>query len=57
LKDFQTATQLTYNIESIHYYLGLAYERTGNRQKACEEWSMAKKLGEKDAESLSQENC
>jgi tetratricopeptide (TPR) repeat protein len=57
LKDFQTATKLTYNIESIHYYLGLAYERTGDKRKACEEWSLAKKLGEKEAELLSQETC
>ncbi len=40
-----------------YYNLAFCYQKLGNKELACENWSKLKEMGQKQGESLYNENC
>ena len=57
LASLQQASNLTANIELLHYYKGLAHSSLGDNAAACREWKLSASLGETESAPLLQANC
>ena len=56
-RDFRNCINKNYMVADCHYWIGLIYIATGQKQLACESLNKAKLLGDKDAEEEIKKYC
>ncbi|MFA7616903.1 MAG: tetratricopeptide repeat protein [Weeksellaceae bacterium] len=56
-QDFNYALENNFEAANCHYFLGLVYYSGEQKDKACDEFNLAKQLNDKDAEKAFQRYC
>ena len=56
-KDFEICVQLHPNAGELRRYLGLAKQKLNDNIGACDDFRLAKELGDKEADNLLKQNC